>query len=115
MARTFGLLRPLGFLAVTWYRHIADSGTAGTVWMDAELGWHDYRPGMRARVAVGRKTGDWGSSGGFIMTPLSRFYARYLPAPLVWGAVTLTYAAGLMLIAFFGSEGGTDIIYIDLE
>lgn len=49
------------------------------------------------------------------MTPLSRFYARFLPERIVWCATMLTYALGLMLLAFFGRDVGTDIIYIDLE
>jgi len=49
------------------------------------------------------------------MTPLAKFYAQFLPDRLVWCAVMLTYTLGLIVLAFFGRDAGTDIIYIDLE
>ena len=49
------------------------------------------------------------------MTPLTRLYARFLPASLVWPAVTLTYASALLLLLLFGQPVGNDIVYIDLE
>lgn len=49
------------------------------------------------------------------MTPLTRVYARYLPARLVWLAVTLTYATALALLVLFGEPVGDDIVYIDLN
>lgn len=49
------------------------------------------------------------------MTPLTRFFERYLPAPLVWPALCLSYAAMLGLLALFDPVGHTQIIYIDLR
>ena len=49
------------------------------------------------------------------MTPLARVYSHVLPVWLVWPAVTMTYAATLALLVFFGGPIGDDIVYIDLE
>lgn len=49
------------------------------------------------------------------MTPLSRFYARWLPDWLVWPMVTLTYAFGLLLLFFGAQAPDENIIYIDLQ
>lgn len=49
------------------------------------------------------------------MTPLVRFYARFLPARAIWLAVTLTYALGIVSVLFFGNESARDVIYIDME
>ncbi|WP_162798529.1 hypothetical protein [Sulfitobacter sp. SK012] len=49
------------------------------------------------------------------MTPLTRFFSDHLPARLVWPAVTMTYAAALLLLVLFGQPIGNEIIYIDLE
>lgn len=50
------------------------------------------------------------------MTPLWRFYAKWSPStPLIWLAVTLTYACGYLLL-FYGAGVSTDqIIYIDFQ
>lgn len=50
------------------------------------------------------------------MTPLWRFYAKWIPsALLVWLAVTLTYASAYLLL-FYGAGVSTEqIIYIDFQ
>lgn len=49
------------------------------------------------------------------MTPLSRFYSRYLPVQAIWPAMTLTYAATILLLLLAGSPNRNDIVYIDIE
>lgn len=50
------------------------------------------------------------------MTPLWRFYAKWIPAvPLVWLAVTLTYAFAYLLLFYGAGISTEEIIYIDLQ
>lgn len=49
------------------------------------------------------------------MTPLGRFYSRYLSPRLTWIAITLTYSVVLALLVLLGEPMGNDIIYIDVQ
>lgn len=49
------------------------------------------------------------------MTPLGRFYARHLPARAVWAALTLTYAAALILLVLKSHPTTDNLVYIDME
>lgn len=49
------------------------------------------------------------------MTPLWRFWSRWLPRGAVWFAVTLCYAAGLLLFLFLARVPQANIVYVDVE
>jgi hypothetical protein len=49
------------------------------------------------------------------MTPLARFYARFLPAGLVCPAVTLSYLLGLLALVLLARNPAEMIIYVDLR
>lgn len=49
------------------------------------------------------------------MTPLARFYSRFLPSPFVWLALSLSYALALMALCLVYNPSAIDILYIDLE
>lgn len=49
------------------------------------------------------------------MTPISRFYARVLPAGWVYPAVTLTYLLGFLTLLLLARNPEEMIIYVDLR
>jgi hypothetical protein len=48
------------------------------------------------------------------MTPLARFYTRFMPPSYVWFALTISYAFGILLLFVFGGQSLEDVIYIDI-
>ena len=49
------------------------------------------------------------------MTPLSRFYARFLPLRMVWLALSFSYALALIALVILGGTSAQDIAYIDIK
>ncbi len=49
------------------------------------------------------------------MTPLARFYSRFLPAFVVRLALVFSYALGIMSLWLVDNSSAIDILYIDLE
>jgi hypothetical protein len=49
------------------------------------------------------------------MTPLARFYARFLPASCVYTAVTLSYLLGLLVLVLLARNPAEMIIYVDVR
>jgi hypothetical protein len=49
------------------------------------------------------------------LTPLSRYFARYLPRALVGPALALAYAGMLLGLAVASDDAGREIIYIDVK
>lgn len=49
------------------------------------------------------------------MTPLARFYSRFLPAFGVRFAMVFSYALGIMSLWLVDSSAAIDILYIDAE
>lgn len=47
------------------------------------------------------------------MTPLARFYGRFLPRRMVWLALGFSYGLAIVAVVVFGGSAG-EIIYIDI-